>query len=321
MKQVDIIIPVKNEEHNLEQLVARINQAMVSAKLFYRMIFVDDKSTDKTVEVLNSLKNRYPIKIYSKLGKVGKAYSILEGVKYSTSEYVAMLDADLQYPPEAIPEMFEKAQGHGVIVANRKEYEASKLRKFVSKTFSFGFGRLLHGFKVDVQSGLKLFRREILSFVEEKDISPWTLDLSLLKTARELGFKIGSVDITFDKRTTGQSKVNLIKTSIEIGKNALKLKFKKPKIHNIKPAIKGTMVGAGIVHNRKWLRTHTTLKAEHSAIKTFNSKQISGILLLVLALEVGLILNPIMTLIGVVGVLSFIYFIDVLFNLYVVLKS
>ncbi len=321
MRQVDIIVPVKNEEHNLEQLIVRVNTAMVGARLPYRMIFIDDKSTDRTVEVLNSLKESYPITVYSKLGKVGKAYSILEGVKYSNAEYVAMLDADLQYPPEAIPEMFEKAHGHGVIVANRKEYEASKLRKFVSKSFSFGFGRLLHGFKVDVQSGLKLFRREILSFIEEKDVSPWTLDLSLLRTARDLGFKIGSVDITFDKRTSGQSKVNLLKTSLEIGKNALKLKFKKKKIYHLPPFHPKTMIGAGIVHNKKWLRTHTTLKAEHSAIKTFNAKQISLIILLVLALEVGLILNPIMTVIGVVGILSFIYFIDVVFNLYVVLKS
>lgn len=302
-------------------LVARIDQVMVEAKIPYKMIFVDDLSTDKTVEILEGLKSAYPIKIFKKQGKIGKAYSIMEGVRYSDSEFVVMLDADLQYPPEAIPEMYAKAADYGVVVGNRKSYKASFLRKFVSRAFNFGFGKLLHGFKVDVQSGLKLFKREILDFVEEKDITPWTLDLSLLNTARNLGFKIGSVDITFDKRTGGHSKVNLFRTSTEIGKNALKLKFKNKKTYLLKPVHKETMAGAGFVHNKQWFRTHTTLKPQQSALQSFKFSQVIFILLVIIALEVGFIFSPITTLISIVGVLSFIYFIDVLFNLYVVLKS
>lgn len=321
MKNLDIIIPVKNEEGNIVALVERTAKVMGEAKIPYKMIFIDDHSTDKTVEVLGSLKDSYPVKVFEKKGKVGKAFSIMEGVKYSDSEFVVMLDADLQYPPEAIPAMYEKAAEFGVVVGNRKSYKASFLRRFVSKAFNFGFGKILHGFKVDVQSGLKLFRREILDFVEEKDITPWTLDLSLLNTARNLGFKIGSIDITFDKRTGGHSKVNLIRTSAEIGKNALKLKFKNRKTYLLKPVHGGTMAGAGFVHNKKWFRTHTTLKPQHSALQSFKFSQVVFILLVIIALEAGFIFNPIMTLVTIVGALSFVYFIDVLFNLVVVLKS
>lgn len=294
---------------------------MNEAKIPYKMIFIDDHSTDKTAQIIENLAVSHPVKLYKKQGKIGKAYSIMEGVRYSDSEFVVMLDADLQYPPEAIPGMYEKAAEFGVVVGNRKDYEASFLRKFVSKVFNLGFGKILHGFKVDVQSGLKLFRREILNFVDEKDITPWTLDLSLLNTARNLGYKIGSVDITFAKRTGGQSKVNLIKTSAEIGKNALNIKLKNKKTYLLKPVHEKTMAGAGFVHNGKWFRTHTTLKPHNSALVPFHFSQIVFILLVIIALEVGFIFNPITTLITIVGILSFIYFIDVLFNLYVVLKS
>ncbi|MBI2593135.1 glycosyltransferase [Candidatus Daviesbacteria bacterium] len=321
MKNLDIIIPVKNEEGNILPLVRRIDKVMVASKIPYRMIFVDDHSTDKTVEILEYLEGSYPIRIYKKQGKIGKSYSILEGVRYSDSEFVVMLDADLQYPPEAIPEMYAKAADNGVVVGNRKDYEVSNVRKFISRVFGFAFGKLLHGFKVDVQSGLKLFRREILDFIDEKDITPWTLDLSLLNTARNLGFKITGVDITFAKRTGGHSKVNLVKTSAEIGKNALKLKFQKKKTYLIKPVSKGTMAGAGVVHNKKWLKTHTTLHPKNSALQSFTFTQVIFILITVISLEVGFIFSPIITLISIVGILSFIYFIDVLFNFYVVLKS
>ncbi len=321
MRNLDIIIPVKNEETNIYPLIQRINKSMLDAKIAYKMIFVDDHSTDKTLEVLNLLQESYPIEIYTKKGKPGKAYSILEGAKHSKSEYVVMLDADLQYPPESISEMYFKAQENGVVVANRKGFQASFLRKTVSRIFNFSFGRLLHGFKVDVQSGLKLFRKEILDYIDEKELTPWTLDLALLNTARNLGFKIAGVDITFDKRTGGHSKVNLIKTSAEIGKNALKLKLSKRKTYLIKPVTSDTMAGAGFIHNRKWLKTHTTLKPEHSALEVFHLSQILVILLGVIILEIGIILSPITTLISIIGILSFVYFIDVLFNLYVVLKS
>ncbi len=321
MKNLDIIIPVKNEEGNILPLLERIHKAMSQASLFYKIIFIDDHSTDKTYKILNNLINKYPIRVYKKEGKLGKAFSIIEGVKYSNAEYVVMLDADLQYPPEAIPEMFAKSKGHGVVVGNRKGYKASFLRKFVSKAFNFGFGRMLHGFKVDVQSGLKLFRKEIFDFIDEKEVTPWTLDLTLLTTARNLGFKITDVDINFDKRTDGKSKVNLIHTSTEIGKNAFKLKFKRNKTYLIKPVQNTTMAGAGFVHNKKWLKTHTTLKPHQSALQSFTPFQVIMALLILLALEAGFIFNPIITLVSIVGLLSLIYGFDVLFNLFVVLKS
>lgn len=320
-KKLDIIIPVKNEARNLSLLVRRINRAMVSSKISYSIIFIDDHSTDKTVEVLNVLKEVYPIQIYHKMGKLGKAYSILGGARYAKTDYCVMIDADLQYPPEAIPKMLDLTSSFDVVVANRKSHKDSFIRRFFSHNFNFIFGKLLHGFNLDVQSGLKLIKREILLHIDPSQVSPWTIDLALLNTARELGFKIGQVDIAFEKRQFEKSKVSLIKSSFEIGLGAIRQKIFKKRTFAISGTGPFSMVGAGVVHNREKLITHTTLKVKKTALYTFTTWQILAIYLALVLVEVGLILNPLITAVVVVAILSTIYFTDVLFNLLVILKS
>lgn len=319
MSYLDIIIPVKNEVRNIDELVNRINNSLLDKNIDYRMIFVDDHSTDKTVELLNLLKKNYPIRIYIKQGKPGKAYSILEGVAKSAAEYVVMIDADLQYPPEAIPEMLELTKKHGVVVARRAKYKDSKVRKLFSHSFNTLFGKVLHGFKCDVQSGLKLFKREIALFVDPQKITPWTLDLTLLHTAQDLGYSIGEVNIKFSKRANGKSKVNLLSTTLEIGKQALKLKLQRQRTFVIPPTVK--MEGAGIAHKGARFTTHTTLPIYKSAFQTFLNWQVAFAALLLEIILFGILINPLATVITIVGILSGIYFIDVLFNLFVVLKS
>lgn len=318
---LSIIIPVKNEAFNISPLAKRINKAMSRSKISYEMIFIDDFSTDRTHRTIKVLQEVYPIKLYKKQGQEGKAYSILEAVQYTKAEYVVMIDADLQYPPEAIPEMFKIASQFGVVLGDRISYHGSFLRKFFSQSFSFIFGRLLHGFNLDVQSGLKLIKREILLQIDVSAVSPWTLDLAVLNCAREMGFEIGGVDIEFEKRKFDKSKVNLIKSSFEIGLGAIKQKIFKKKIFTIPSLDPLSMIGAGVIHKRKRLITHTNLSPNQTALKTFTDWQILLICALIILLEAGLILKPLTTIITVVAFLSTIYFLDVLFNLYIILKS
>ena len=321
MSNLDIIIPVKNEEGNILALVQRISQAMKLGNLSYKMIFIDDNSSDKTVSSLEILKKIYPIEIHPKKGKPGKAYSIIEGVDYATSDNIAMIDADLQYPPEVLPQMLKQLADSGVVIARRKTAQGSKLRRFVSKAFTNVFGRLLHNLNVDVQSGLKVFKKEVIEKIDPKKITPWTLDLSLVLVARDLGLGISEVDIEFDKRKNGNSKVSLVRTSIEIGKNALKLKFFRKRQFTIKPTKENSMIGGGIILKGKKYITHTTLEDKHLALKTFSTTQKFIIGSLVTTAIVGLITNPLAAILTIVAILSVIYFIDVVFNISVVLKS
>jgi len=325
MKKIDIIVPVLNESKNLKSLFYRIDKSLSKFKINYRIIIVDDNSTDDTFSVVKNSSKKYPILFNYKKGKSGKAYSILEGIKYSDSEYVAMIDGDLQYPPESIPEMLEKAinEDLGVVVANRAEHKEGMLRRLGSKVVRFVASKFM-GINLDFQSGLKIFKREIGSHVHKKDVKSWTFDLPLLHTAFELGEKIGSVDIAFAPRLKGESKFNFLSSVmgvVDVLLTLVKLKFKSRKIFYLEPNNKKSMIGAGIIYKRKKFLTHTTLNHSNSAIVTFTRFQKLFVLTLFVLFFSFLFFNTKSTLIGFVAVLSTIYFADVFFNLYLVLKS
>lgn len=318
---VSIIVPTYNEQGNVIALIDRIHTTMINEGIDYEVIFIDDNSTDLTRESVYTKFKTHPVRLFVKEGKKGKAFSILEGVKKAQYENVCMIDADLQYPPEVIPQMLALIDTHGIIVAGRKDADVPTVRKVMSQTFSFTFGRLLHGFTVDVQSGLKLFKKEIAEFVDHDKVTPWTLDLALLITAKNLGYSVGEVEMTFDKRQSGESKINIFKSSYEIASNAVKQKFNQQKTFHIKPREEGSMVHAGVVHKKKRLITHTTLDPQVSAMKTFTVGQIIAFAMFALILFVGFIINPLITSITLLAFITSIYFADVLFNFYVVYKS
>ena len=320
-KELSVIVPTYNEVDNVEELVVRINSTLFPAGYKYEIIFIDDKSTDRTPLRIKALCEAYPVKFFTKIGKKGKAYSLLEGFLKAAFDNIAIIDADLQYPPEALLPMAEKLGNADIVVANRKKYKDTFSRRFMSTTFRKVFGKMLFGISEDVQSGLKVFRKRVIDVVRFSPSSQWTFDLEFLHRTREAGFQTSSYDIAFAKRKKGSSKVESIKTSFEIGLNALKFKFKK--IHPVAlPAnAKRGMVGAGIGFKRRQFYTHTTLPHGKSAIRTFLLRQKLFIGFLIATVAVGLIVNFMATLGLLIAFLSTVYFLDVIFNAFLILKS
>ncbi len=318
---ITIIIPVKNEERSLTPLVARIDAALTARKIKYSVIVIDDHSTDDTEKVLNRLAKNFPLTWRVKQGKPGKAFSILEAAEIATTPYLAMIDADLQYPPEVIPDMLELTQQFGVVVARRKIQEEGFLRKVTSTGFRFFFGRVLYGLTVDVQSGLKVFRRDIIQHVLTEDVGPWTIDIPLLNTALELGYTIGEVEIDFAAREFGESKIKLFQSIRDIGGHAITYKLKQRAPLQIPPESPDTMTGAGVILKKTEFVTHTTLEHENSAVYTVTPKQKLTVLALLAIIILGVSFNALETAKVLVAILSFIYFIDVLFNLFLIVRS
>lgn len=322
-RQLSVVIPTLNERGNIEPLIERLSRTLDEAGLVWEAIIIDDHSTDGTFQKLERmLEAGFPIRPYLKSGERGKAYSLLEGFARANYEYIAMLDADLQYPPEALPGMVDKlTTGHAdIVVANRSTQETTRLRRVLSRVFKAVFSQFLHGLECDVQSGLKVFRRKILHDVK-LDPTPWTFDLEFLLAARNYGYVIKTVDIRFAERTEGQSKIHFIKAVWEIGWNALKLRFKGRPPLLISPETADTMLGAGVAHGRKRFITHTTLHHQYSALHTFAPWQRWFIYTFLIVVAIGLVLDPLQTGIIIIALLSTVYFIDVFFNLGLVLKS
>lgn len=321
VKQLSVIVPTFNEKDNIGELIERISNSLVLNGFFYEILVIDDGSIDGTEEIVQRLSSTYPVSFFSKRGKKGKAYSLFEGFAKAIYQNLAFIDADLQYPPEEIVKMALKLKNFDVVVADRKTYQDSLSRRVFSKTFKGVFGKLLFNLDHDVQSGLKVFKKEVLDVINFQPSSSWTFDLEFLHRAREAGFTIGNSAITFSKRKGGHSKVGSLHTIFEIGLNALRVKLKRLPPQALPPRVTGSMLGAGVGFKRKQFVTHTTLNYKKSAVRTFVLSQkllIGAILLVVLT---GLFINFLATLGVLIALLSTIYFLDVVFNAGLILKS
>lgn len=320
-KEISVVIPVFNEQGSISELIKRISISLKKAKFIYQIIIVDDNSTDHTASIVKKLGRAHYVSYLLKHGKKGKAYSLFEGFAKAIYQNIAFIDADLQYPPEEIVKMALELRKADIVSANRKQYNDSLTRRILSRSFRLGFGKILFGLDHDIQAGLKVFKKEVITTIGFVPSTQWTFDLEFLRSAKEAGFKVINHDITFQRRKKGNSKVGLLKTSYEIGTSALRLKLKPINPFHVNPQSQRSMRGAGLRFKRQKYITHSTLQHSKTSITTFTAFQKSLIVLLLGIIGIGVFVNIVGTLTILIGVLSFIYFADTLFNLYVVLKS
>ena len=141
---LSIVIPVFNEEENIQPLYKRLVDTIKEYNLpRTELIFVDDGSSDKTLERISSLKPEEAVLIKSlELSRnFGHQIAVTAGLDQSSGTNVVIIDADLQDPPELIPEMLQKIQeGYDVVYAKRR---ARKGESWLKKATAKWFYRLL----------------------------------------------------------------------------------------------------------------------------------------------------------------------------------
>lgn len=137
---LSIIIPSFNERDNIEPIVERIHSALGDEGIAYEIWFVDD-STDETVSVLarvESIDER--VHVHHRTGARGLASAVVEGFERATGQYFIVMDADLQHPPELLPDIYGKlAEGTDIVIPSRfvsggSDGGLGPLRKLVSWT-------------------------------------------------------------------------------------------------------------------------------------------------------------------------------------------
>lgn len=139
MKKISIVVPMYNEEEVATICYDRITQVMVKMdKYDYEIIFVNDGSKDKTIEILECItKKDEKAKYISFSRNFGHQAAVTAGMRHVTGDAVVIIDADMQDPPEVIPEMiglWEK--GNDVVYAKRKTREGeTKLKLLTAKAF------------------------------------------------------------------------------------------------------------------------------------------------------------------------------------------
>lgn len=209
MTEISVIIPVYNEEENLEELISRLLPVMNSLKKSYETIFVDDGSRDRSYEILkkNIFKNP-SLKLIRFNRNYGQHSAIFAGFAESKGEIVVTLDADLQNPPEEIPKLVHKMnEGYEVVSGYREKRQDSIFRKipsyFVAKMTSKLTGVQLK----DYGCMLRAYKKDLVKMMcESGEISTYIPAL-----ANSYAGSVAEIPVDHQSRKRGKSKYSLIR--------------------------------------------------------------------------------------------------------------
>ncbi|MEL9997399.1 MAG: glycosyltransferase family 2 protein [Sulfolobales archaeon] len=206
-----MVVPTYNERDNIVELIRRIDNALKG--IDYEVVVVDDNSPDGTADVAEGLSKDYPVRVVRRPGKLGLATAVLDGVRSSRGDYVVVMDADLQHPPEVIPKMYEELiKGYDIVIASRYVVGGSVggwglTRRLISKT-AILIAKLLiprvRGIE-DPISGFFMFRKEVLEGVS---LSPKGFKILLEVLVKGRYSRVSEVPYTFGVRVRGTSKLS-----------------------------------------------------------------------------------------------------------------
>jgi dolichol-phosphate mannosyltransferase len=210
-KSISVIIPTYNERDNVVPLVKRIGGALSDHD--YEIVFIDDNSGDGTAKLAAGLSPEYPVRVIVRRDKKGLASAVVDGIGYTSGQLVVVMDADLQHPPEVIPDLIRETEGNvDVVIASR--YVAGGgcqgwglTRRIISKGAIFLAHMLLPATRCikDPMSGFFMFNRQV---VADARLMPtgYKILLEILIEGKFQG--VAEVPYIFGSRSGGESKLN-----------------------------------------------------------------------------------------------------------------
>ncbi|HWJ02276.1 MAG TPA: polyprenol monophosphomannose synthase [Verrucomicrobiae bacterium] len=209
---LSIVVPTYNEAENVSLLNVRVARAL--AGIDYELVFVDD-STDETPLVLTRLSKRDErIRFLHREKERGLASAVVQGFKLAKGEYLAVLDADLQHPPELLPTML-KALGNGADIVIPSRFVTGgndgglrlhrKLVSWVARVCGKVMLKRLRGIS-DITGGFFALRREVIQGIHLNPIG-WKILIEVLVKGEYS--KIAELPYAFSPRTHNKSKMSV----------------------------------------------------------------------------------------------------------------
>lgn len=212
---LSIVIPVFNEEKrivNIEKITAYVKNLPYVTEL----LIVDDGSTDKTLEILNSYSKSHNLKILSYARNKGKGHAVKKGMIAATGRYVLFMDIDLSTPLYEIPRIVAKMRDCDVCIATRKSSDAKLVKRqpFIRESMGKGFTlltKLMLGVPVsDFTCGFKCFTSDSAQTVfRQVTVDGWSFDAQSLALAHRAGLKIAELPVEW--ADSPGTRVNLLK--------------------------------------------------------------------------------------------------------------
>ena len=201
--QVSVVIPVHNEQDDVEELVRRIDKQLRDS---YEIVFVDDGSTDATWERLRAIAAPPRVKAIRFRRNFGKAAGLMAGFAASRGALVFTMDGDLQDDPAEIPRFLAKLDEGYDLVAGYKRKRHDPFNKVIaSRIFNFVVRKLTKVNLHDMNCGFKLYRGEVARGVRIYG----ELHRFIPALAAAEGYRIGEIEVQHHARLHGRSKYGM----------------------------------------------------------------------------------------------------------------
>ncbi len=167
---LSVIVPVYNEEESLPHLCPRLLKTLDGMHRPYEIIFVNDGSRDASLKMLLDFHKANPgkVRVIDFNGNFGQHMAIMAGFDHSRGDVIVTLDADLQNPPEEIPNLVAKIdEGHDVVGTIRQNRQDPKFRKMASRMVN-SITNKITGLRLnDYGCMLRAYRRDIVNIINQ----------------------------------------------------------------------------------------------------------------------------------------------------------
>lgn len=213
-----LIIPVYNEESLIEELTSRSVKAIEIFTSDYEILFINDGSTDATFQKLMGMrKHNNRIKIVDLSKNFGHQAAFTAGLELAKGEYVAMMDGDLQDPPELLAKMYHKIKEEGYdIVSGKRKGRKDNRYPLASRLFHFLFSRITEINEIENTGNFAVMNRQAVEALRQMKES-----VRYLPGMRSfIGFRQTYVDYIREDRLNGEPKMTLGKLII-LGADAI----------------------------------------------------------------------------------------------------
>lgn len=159
---ISAVVPVFNEQESLPSFYKRLAASLAKLDKSYEILFIDDGSTDDSLEILKKYAQKDKrIKIFSFRKNQGKSEALTLGFQLAKGDYVVTLDADLQDVPEEIESLYKKTKDGFELVCGWRKDRRDPIHKIISSKFFNAVAKLFWGLELhDYNCGLKLYSRE-----------------------------------------------------------------------------------------------------------------------------------------------------------------
>ena len=204
---ISVVVSLYNERPALDELCCRLTSVLSTLAQPYEIIFIDDGSTDGSIEKLREFRSVYPSVRYFRFRRnFGKSAALAAGFRAARYEIIATLDADLQDIPEQLPLLLEQLEHGYDLVSGWRYQRRDKLTRRIGSMIYNRVTSLLTGVRLhDINCGFKCYRREVLDEVmvygERHRYIP------VLASYR--GFRLGEVTIEHARRKHGSSRYGM----------------------------------------------------------------------------------------------------------------